>query len=292
METLLVQDIKNRAHRGSVPGGDQYNYLDLEAVEEISRRHSRLKREVEITALEQGIIPLRYQRNLGTIGIRGQIALLRSRAGVVGAGGLGGIALELLARMGVGEIVVVDHDHFSESNLNRQLLASEVNLGEFKVEAARKRAAEINSSVEIIPCLSRGDTGCWQRLLAGCKVVLDCLDNLGSRFALEKACQALRSPLVHGAIAGFLGQLTVIWPGEPLLVSIYGSPLSPERNCGTEVLLGNPASTPALVASWQVNEAVKVLAGMEEVLRGKLLIIDLLSSETRLIELSVGESDS
>lgn len=290
MEANLTQDIRKRARQGVTPGGDKYIYLELQSVEEISRRYFMLKREVELAALEEGVIPLRYQRNLGTIGIKGQISLLKSRAGVVGAGGLGGLAVELLARMGVGRIVVVDYDRFSESNLNRQLLSVEANLGESKVEAARKRAAEINSSVEVTSCFLRGDAAGLQQVLAGCNVVLDCLDNLTSRFALEEACQILQAPLVHGAIAGFLGQLTVIWPGELLLCSIYGSPPSRERDRGAEVQLGNPASTPALVASWQVNEAVKILAGMEGALRGKLLIIDLLSCETRLIGLTGGGS--
>ncbi|HHX87230.1 MAG TPA: HesA/MoeB/ThiF family protein [Firmicutes bacterium] len=264
--------------------------MEKEGIEELSHRYSIPKREVELAALEEAIVPLRYQRNLGTIGVKGQFRLLKSRVGVVGAGGLGGLAVELLARMGIGQMVVVDYDRFTESNLNRQLLSVEVNLGKPKVEAARKRVAEINSSVELTGCFFRGDTASLQRVLTGCGAVLDCLDNLSSRFALEEACQKLKVPLVHGAIAGFLGQLTVIWPGAPLFSSIYGPPPSRDRGRGAEIQLGNPASTPALVASWQVNEAVKILAGMEDVLRNKLLIIDLLSNETRTIELSGSDS--
>lgn len=290
MEATLKENIIKRACRGIAPGGDKYFYLELQAVEEIARRFFRSRREVELVALEEGIIPLRYQRNLGTLGVKGQINLLKSRVGIVGAGGLGGMAVELLARAGIGKMAVVDYDYLSESNLNRQLLSMETNLGESKVEAARKRIAEINSSVEVTSCFLQGDANSLQQILAGCHLVLDCLDNLSSRFALEEACQILQVPLVHGAIAGFLGQLGVIYPGEPLLGSIYGSPSFRGRDRGAEVQLGAPAPTPALVASWQANEAIKILTGLGSALRGKLLIIDLLSCETRLIELIDGKN--
>ncbi len=292
MEGSFRQNIRERACQGVTPGGDPCFYLGLQATKEISRSCSLPQREVELAALEMNIIPLRYQRNLGTIGVAGQISLLRSRAGVVGVGGLGGMAVELLARMGVGQVVVVDYDCFSESNLNRQLLAVETNLGESKVEATRKRLTRVNSSVEVIPYFLKGDTDSLQPVLTGCQVVMDCLDNLSSRFALEQACQILEVPLVHGAIAGFLGQLAVIWPGEPLLSSIYGPSPSRGRDRGAEVQLGNLATTPALVASWQVNEAIKILAGLEGALRGRLLFIDLLSCETRSIGLPGREDGS
>ncbi|HOL17755.1 MAG TPA: ThiF family adenylyltransferase, partial [Bacillota bacterium] len=104
------------------------------------------------------------------------------------------------------------------------------------------------------------------------------LDNLSSRFAVEQACAQLKIPLVHAAIAGLVGQLAVIEPDRPLFASIYGTAADGDR--GAEVFLGNPAATPAVLAALQVNEAVKILAGLEGVLSNKLLIIDLLTGET------------
>ena len=109
------------------------------------------------TALEQRIIPERYQRNIGTVGIDGQMRLLRSKVGVVGAGGLGGLAIELLARMGIGSLVVIDSDSFTASNLNRQLLSLEGGLGAGKAETAARRVKEINGAVEILPLQQQAD---------------------------------------------------------------------------------------------------------------------------------------
>lgn len=266
------------------PSGVDYLFLTISDTRELAERFHLSRREVEIAALEEGITLERYQRNMGTVGIEGQIRLLKSRAGVVGAGGLGGLVVELLARMGFGSLVVLDGDSFTESNFNRQLLSTEQNLGQNKAEAAALRAAEINGAVEVKAIPRRGDAVNLVEFLDGCTLALDCLDNLSSRFALEQACGHLQIPLVHAAIAGFTGQLAVIDPARPLFASIYGP--AGEADRGAEVFLGNPSATPAVLAAMQVNEAVKIAAGLESILYDKLLIIDLLSGETTQIELT------
>ncbi len=279
----LTALIRAQAREAVMPGGESYLSLSLASVREIARICACSVKEVEIAALEKGVIPERYQRNLGTVGgPTGQVRLLRARAAVIGLGGLGGLAAELLARMGVGTLVLVDGDSFSESNLNRQLVSTEKNLGQNKAAAAAVRLQEVNSALELItfPCfITPENTG---TILEGCQVVLDCLDSLGARFLLQRFCRELRLPLVHGAIAQFYGQLAVIFPGDPGLERIYG-PSPPDR--GIEKELGNPAATPALVASLQVQEAMKILLGREDLMRGRLLFVDTLQGVFETVDL-------
>ena len=105
--------------------------------------------QVERTALENGVVPVRYQLNLGTIGIAGQLELLLSTVGVCGLGGLGGGVVESLARFGVGRLILVDGDVFEENNLNRQLFCTETSPGRPKVDEASERVAAVNSSIEV-----------------------------------------------------------------------------------------------------------------------------------------------
>lgn len=257
--------------------------LGLKEAHALARTFSVRVKDVEIAALDGGIIPERYQRNLGTTGISGQKVLLQSSAAVIGAGGLGGFAVELLARMGVGRLVIVDGDTFSESNLNRQLFSNEKNLGRSKSEAAAQRVKELNSAVKALPCTEMATEENLPRLLEGCHVALDCLDNLPSRYLLQDACRKLGVPMIHGAIAQYMGQVLTIFPGDVGLEAIYPPGMSEQ---GVEVLLGNPAATPAMIASWQVQEAVKVLLGEEELLRNRMLYFDMRSGRVDVLDVS------
>lgn len=284
-KNTLRQAVFHAAMIGKDPAGAEYSYLSLAATGQLAQEYDISGRLVELAALETGIIPERYQRNIGTLGVAGQIQLLKSTVGVLGAGGLGGFALELLARMGVGRLVVVDGDTISDSNLNRQLLATEKNLEKPKAEAAAKRISEVNGAVEIKVFNCHGDLSNLPEIFSDCDLVLDCLDNLTSRFDLEKVCSRLNIVMIHGAIAGFLGQLAVIRPDRPLLSSIYGSAGGKQIEKGAEVQLGNPASTPAMLAAWQCSEAVKILAELDDILpANKMLIIDMQSGELYKIE--------
>lgn len=257
--------------------------IDLEAVRELSRARHQPLAEVEITALEQGIVPQRYRRNIGTIGIEGQIRLLRSHAAVVGAGGLGGTIIELLARQGMGHITIIDDDRFAEQNLNRQLLCTERNIGKYKAKVAAARVKRINSAVRVTVHTERltEDNAC--SLLRGADVVLDALDNLPSRLAVEKACRQLKVPFVHGSIAGFCGQLMTVYPEDPGLKAIYSA--TGLQETGIETRLGNPATTPAIIAAMEVQEAVKIITGIGEPVRNRLLVFDFLLGSMQSIDL-------
>lgn len=225
-----------------------------------------------IELLEQGEIPERYQRNIGTIGIAGQLRLLKAKVAVVGAGGLGGNIIELLARQGVGYLRVIDGDGFAAHNLNRQLLATEENLGVNKAKAAACRVAAINSDVDVesIPQMLTKENA--ENLLHGIDVVVDALDTISSRLLISQITRKLKIPLVHGAIAGFTGQVTTLLADDIGLEKIYK--ISAGSDKGIEISLGNPAATPALAAAIQAQEVVKLVTGIGEVLHKKLFYFD------------------
>jgi len=258
--------------------------IRLQQVHELATANDCLIREVELAALETGVIPWRYLRNVGTVGLAGQAKLLQATVAVVGLGGLGGYVVEALARMGVGQFILIDGDVFEEHNLNRQILSAEAILGTGKVQAARRRVAEINSAVEVTGhavVLTRENL---PRLLEGADVVVDALDRLPTRLVLQEGAQALGIPMVHGSIAGFLGQVMTILPGDPGLHSLYGEPGElPEQ--GLEVQLGTPAATPMVVAAWEAQEVVKILLGQGELLRHRLLVMDMESGIIEILQL-------
>ena len=259
--------------------GEELWRLSLSAMRQVADETGLSQRDVEIAALEHRIVPTRYQRNLGTMGWKGQIALLRGTVGIVGAGGLGGWIVEGLARMGVGRLIVIDGDAFEENNLNRQALCTERNMGQSKVEAARQRVADVNAAVDVVAHRVRAEEGQMVELLRGADVLVDALDALPARLALERAARKLNVPLVHGAIAGYVGQVMTVLPGDSGLQGLYGRDAVPEH--GIEVQWGNPAATPMMIAAWQIQEVVKLLSGRGELLRGRLLFMD---SETGAID--------
>jgi molybdopterin/thiamine biosynthesis adenylyltransferase len=237
---------------------------------------------VEETILETGLLPARYQRNQQMISTAQQLRLLRSTVAVVGAGGLGGYILEELARLGVGQIIVIDDDVFEEHNLNRQILSSPAKLGRVKVEVSAERLAEINPAVTVRAVRARFDKAQGATLLAGADCVVDAVDNVTSRLELEELCEALQLPLVHGAIGGWYGHVMTIFPGDRSLAKLYRHWSGGK---GIEAQLGNPAFTPAVVASFEVAEVCKILLGQGRLLRNRQLNINLLDMEVEEIPL-------
>jgi len=263
---------------------DGVRVIRLRQVHELAAAHDCSIREVELAALGTGVVPWRYQRNLGTVGLEGQAKLLRATVAVVGLGGLGGYVTEALARMGVGRLILIDGDVFEEHNLNRQILSAEARLGTDKVLAAQRRVAEINSAVEVIGravILTRENL---PQLLEGADVVVDGLDRLPVRLVLQQGTQALGMPMVHGSIAGFLGQVMTVFPGDPGLIGLYGEGSElPER--GLEAQVGTPAATPMAVAAWEAQEVVKILLGRGELLRHRLLVMDMETGTIEVLQL-------
>ncbi|MBW8035530.1 MAG: HesA/MoeB/ThiF family protein [Planctomycetes bacterium] len=254
--------------------------LSLEDTLSIAEETKASVKAVEWFALDSKIEPLRYKRNLGTVGFDGQKKLLESSAIIVGMGGLGGYLVEELGRVGVGEIVCCDYDVFDATNLNRQILSEEGNLGVGKVDIARQRLEAINSGVEFVGVTGKFndiDKNIWQ----GAGVVFDCLDNIDDRMVLAEKCTLASVKLVHGAIGGWYGQVGVIRPGSDVLSRIYKG-----QRSGIEKDVGTPPFTAATAASIMASKGVKVLTGIDSEEDYHILFFDLLENDWRTLKFS------
>ena len=231
-----------------------------------------MNQEKAIRLLEAGSVPERYLKNIGTIGLEGQLRLLKARVAVVGAGGLGGHIIELLTRQGIGFLRIIDGDCFAVHNLNRQLLATGGTLGMNKAAAAVHRIAEINSDVAAEAAPFMLDETNAAAMLADIDIVVDALDSLGTRLLLARAARALKIPMVHGAIGGFCGRVTTLLPEGPDPEKLFRTTNGSVQ--GIEATLGNPAATPAIAAAIQAQEVVKIITGIGEPLYRQMVYFD------------------
>jgi len=258
--------------------------LSISSIKKIAQQNHFSERKIEIIALEEGILPVRYQRNINSISLSEQIKLLKSKVAVIGCGGLGGNVIELLARIGIGQLNLVDGDKFVDSNINRQRFCNEKSIGKNKVDMVTDALKNINSSLEVKTYYQFIDSDNLSTILDGVNITIDALDNIHSRFILEKACQSLKIPLVHAAVEGFIGQVSTIFPEDKGLKLIYGSDAS-NRQFKRKKLISVPAITPALIAAFQVQEAIKIILKKENILRKKLLYINLEECEMEILKL-------
>jgi len=281
---VVIDELNRIKEKITVDKKQEYLLLSIKEIKQIAKKFHYPSKEIEILALDEGILPSRYQKNYSSISLSEQIKLLRSKVAVIGCGGLGGNILELLARLGVGEIIVIDGDKFNESNLNRQILCTEENLKKSKVKEAAVRVRKINSSVKVKTHTLFINSKNIQEIIQGADLAIDALDNISTRFVLEKACQELEIPLVHGAVDGFNGQVSTIFPQDQGLELIYGSlkKLNRQKRISR---LSVPAVTPALIASFQVQEVIKILLQKGKPLRNELLFIDLEDHDIEILKL-------
>ena len=232
----------------------------------------------------------RYSRNIGVITAEEQQILSQKSVCVIGCGGLGGGVIENLVRIGIGKLTVVDSDVFDVTNLNRQMLSNENNIGKAKAAEAVEQMNLINSEVEITPIQTElTEENCTQ-IIAGHDLVIDAVDNIKTRFVLEKACEAKNIPMIHGAIGGWSGQVAVVRPGDKLISKIYGSRIDEDKHDGeaedtaaVDTSSGNLSFTASVVSAIQSAEAIKVLLNKEEALYNKLLMIDLSDHQYEII---------
>ncbi|MEQ8200202.1 MAG: HesA/MoeB/ThiF family protein [Syntrophomonadaceae bacterium] len=273
METGLTEMLVKKARNGILPWSEQAALVQATGLS---------LREVEAAALQLGIIPAHYSSNQGAISITEQLKLLNSRAAVIGCGGLGGYVIEQLARLGVGEIQAWDGDVFEEKNLNRQLFAQIPTMGKSKVLSAAARVEATNPAVQLIgyahPFKGTEDA----KRLKGAAVVIDALDNIPSRLLLARVCKELQIPLVHGAIDGWYGQVITQFPDESTVEQIYA-----HYRAGQDEPVKPPALSfvPAVIASLEVAQALKVILGRGDLRRGQLLAVDLLSMDIDTLEI-------
>jgi molybdopterin/thiamine biosynthesis adenylyltransferase len=238
---------------------------------------------VEGAALEMGLLPARYQRNRHCISTLQQYSLFKSRAVVIGCGGLGGYVIEELARLGVGNLVLIDSDVIEEHNLNRQILSSADVLNRAKVDVAHERVKAINPAINVTPLKTLFFHENGRELIEGADVVIDGLDTITDRLELAQVCHEMSIPVVHGAIGGWYGQIATQMPGDNISPQIFG--MSPPHK-GIETDFGNPSFTPGVVASLQVAEACKILLREGRCLSRRILFINLLDMEIVEVKLS------
>lgn len=217
----------------------------------------------------------RYERNIPALTEAECNTLRGKRVLVVGCGGLGGHLIDLLARIGVGALRVVDGDVFEPSNLNRQLLSEVPLLGVSKAKAAAERVSRVNPEIAVEAVYSFLTQENVSGLLTKCDAVLDGLDNMESRQLLAKECEQAGIPYIYGAVNGWVAQAAISMPGDHLIERLY-----PEG-----AVLKNKSVlsfTPALCASMQVSLCVKLLTG-RSVETGTLYYFDLLNQEFETI---------
>ena len=231
----------------------------------------------------------RYQRHLlvPEVGEEGQLKLLNSKVLLLGAGGLGSPAAMYLAAAGVGTLGIIDMDVVDESNLQRQILHNTDRIGERKVDSAKKTLTSLNPDVDVVTYDVRLGADNIMEILAGYDVVVDGADNFPSRYLLNDASVKLGIPVVHGSIFRFEGQITVFDPRQgptyrDMLPEAPPAEMAP--SCAEAGVLG---VLPGIVGSIQALEALKLLLGVGEPLRGRLVAFDALEMSFREFKLRV-----
>jgi molybdopterin/thiamine biosynthesis adenylyltransferase/rhodanese-related sulfurtransferase len=226
----------------------------------------------------------RYDRQLRLpeIGIAGQERLRHARVLVVGAGGLGSPAALYLAAAGVGTIGIVDSDDVEPSNLQRQLLHGAADVGRPKTESAAAAIGRLNPDVVVEPHRVRLDTENARGIIARYDLVVDGSDNYATRYVVNDACAALRTPWVYGSVERFSGQVAVFGAGEsPCYRCVFPEPPGPGTTASCDEI-GVLGAVPGVIGALQATEALKLLAGIG-VAGGRLLQMDLLRGETRWV---------
>jgi sulfur-carrier protein adenylyltransferase/sulfurtransferase len=227
----------------------------------------------------------RYSRHLiiPDVGMTGQKRLKNARVLCVGAGGLGSPALLYLAAAGVGTLGIVDFDVVDESNLQRQIIHGQSDVGRPKAESARDSIREINPNVTVIVHEERLDSDNAMQIFSGYDLIVDGTDNFATRYLVNDACVLLGKPYVWGSIYRFDGQASVFWAEHgPCYRCLYPEPPPPGMvpSCAEGGVLGVLCGS---IGSIQVTEAIKVITGIGEPLAGRLMIYDALEMTYRSV---------
>ncbi len=219
--------------------------------------------------------------------MEGQERLQRSRALIVGAGGLGCPAALYLAAAGVGRLTIADADQVDLTNLQRQILYRAETVGAPKADAARSALQTLNPEIRIEALRTRVDSAAADGLVAQADVVLDCTDNFATRHLLNRSCVEQRKPLVSGAAIRFDGQVAVFdlrQPDSPCYACLF-----PEEGEVEEVqcsVMGVFAPMTGVIGAAQAMEALKLLGGIGESLAGRLLLLDAKKTEWRTVRVA------
>lgn len=232
---------------------------------------------------------LRYSRHilLPQIGIRGQEKLIKSRALIIGLGGLGSPAAMYLAASGIGELIICDNDNVDLTNLQRQTIHKTESIGTPKVQSATRELSKINPDVNIVSVQEYVNEKKLQKLITEVDIVIDTSDNFTTRHAINQVCVIHKKPLISGAVIRFNGQITVF------NLSKSNSPcyhcLFPK--CGDNedmrcAVMGVLSPLAGVIGCIQATEAIKILLNIGKTLNGRLILLDGLTMEWRSVKLN------
>lgn len=230
----------------------------------------------------------RYKRQISMpqIGAEGQKLLQKSTVAVVGAGGLGAPVLTYLAAAGVGNIRIIDKDIVEESNLNRQFLYSAEDIGRKKAEAAKEKLEKQNPQIKVTAFSEEFTEENGGELLYGADVVVDCVDSVKTRIAVNKICLLFQMPLVEGGICGFYGYVTSVFQNSPCLECMgYTQEMEQKEIPSIGAAVG-------VIGSLQAVETLKILLGKGEPFWGRILQYDGLDGSFDEIRVKKKESCS
>jgi adenylyltransferase/sulfurtransferase len=225
----------------------------------------------------------RYSRQIRVEGIgeSGQARLLQARVLVIGMGGLGSPAALYLAAAGVGTLVISDFDRVEESNLQRQIIHRQEDIGEQKARSARRALQSVNPECRVVAKDWQLDDDELGDEVRAADLVLDCSDNFATRFALNRQCVSSRTPLVSGAAIRREGQIITFLPGTgPCYQCLYPAGLEHEETCALEGVL---APVVGVIGSMQALQALQVLTGAGADLAGRLLLFDAAAMQWRSV---------
>ena len=228
----------------------------------------------------------RYSRHLiiPDVAMAGQQRMMNAKVLCVGAGGLGSPALMYLAAAGIGTLGIVEYDTVDESNLQRQIIHGQSDIGKSKAQSAKEKIAEINPYVNVITHETRLDTSNVMEIFSQYDIIVDGTDNFATRYLVNDACVLLKKPYVWGSIYRFDGQASVFWAEYgPCYRCLYPEPPPPGMvpSCAEGGVLGVLCAT---IGSIQTTEAIKVLTGVGEPLIGSLMVYDALDMSFRKIK--------
>jgi len=226
---------------------------------------------------------------LKEFGLEGQRKLKEAKVCVVGAGGLGSPILTQLTSMGVGSVKVVDRDVVEVSNLQRQHLYGVHQIGLPKVEAAMDRLLQINPFIKVEPVPLSVSYGNAERIIQGADIVVDALDSMAARYAVNRACHRAGTPFVHGAVIMQVGTASTIIPKETACLECFQGGID-DADLPSCAVLGVHPSVIGLIASAQVSETIKLLLGESPALANKLLFADLKELSIEKVQLAKAEN--